>query len=372
MRLQDRYTWFSDWVGVSEMEFLERRHEHICRIEGEWLGIVNHRLEKVWSAGEFSVRSLSDLRQCAGRERSDQLPLFEIIVRTNEEAKPCVDVAHLQSKALPQSLFQVASNFNCAEVAGVWVDMEDGLFVSRHALDVTQGPAASASAACSLITRVHAPFFDEGIVSKFWGQGAHRQVELLGHSNLREHFPVTNGKLVFHGSEPEVFESTSSLLDSVRLGLHINVPAYFGRRIGGYMVCSDPTPIISQVFVAALNMNASLPHAHHLESKTRFLLQAAYEGTYLAAISQSSRQLILTLVGGGSFANPLEWIAQSIAQSHSKLSRRSNLRKVILPLYALNGTIRGEQMDQLLFEALREAGVPEDRILISKVSHFRF
>ena len=77
-------------------------------------------------------------------------------------------------------------------------------------------------------------------------------------------------------------------------------------------------------------------------------------------------------MGGGSFANPLEWIAQSIAQSHSKLSRRSNLRKVILPLYALNGTIRGEQMDQLLFEALREAGVPEDRILISKVSHFRF
>ncbi|MBM75446.1 MAG: hypothetical protein CMK59_08585 [Proteobacteria bacterium] len=370
MKLQNRYTWFSDWLGLSESDFLERRHECIVRIEDEWLGARNVKSGDVWSAGDFTVCFLDDLKMKAVSQRLGEFPIFEIVVRKSEEAKPLVDVAHLQSVAKPRSLFQVASNFNCAEVASVLTDVESGQFVSRNALDVTQGPAASASAAISLVTRIHAPFYDEGIVSDFWGQGEHRQVELLGDPMLAEHFPVTNGKLIFDGSEPLEFEPDESLLGGVGVGLHCNAPAYFGRRVGDYMICSDPVPVIDQVFVATLNWNAPHAHAQYMESKNRFLLQAAYEGTYLAAVKQRSKHLVLTLVGGGSFSNPLQWIAQSIAQAHKKWGMYSQLNKVVLPLYGLNGVVRGVRMDELLVESLRTVGIPKERIVISEVSSF--
>ena len=76
--------------------------------------------------------------------------------------------------------------------------MNGGRFVSNNALDHTQGPAASASAGISLITRIHAPFFDPKRDPSEWGQCFDKQVELLGDDLIREHFPVENGKIDFY------------------------------------------------------------------------------------------------------------------------------------------------------------------------------
>ena len=94
----------------------------------------------------------------------------------------------------------------------------------------------------------------------------------------------------------------------VRIGVHQDTPAYFGRRERNSMEISDPVPIIDQIFVAALNRNAPLPYSQHLQRKTQFLLRAAYEGTYLAANLRKTQHLVLTLVGGGVFGNPIEEI----------------------------------------------------------------
>ena len=72
-----------------------------------------------------------------------------------------------------------------------------------------------------------------------------------------------------------------------------------------------------------MNRNAPLPHSQHLQSKTTVLLRAVYEGTYLAAIYEKTQHLVLTLVGGGVFGNPIEEITV-IAGAHKK----SGLTKV--------------------------------------------
>ena len=252
--------------------------------------------------------------------------------------------------------------------------MANGRFVSNLALDSTQGPAASASGGVSAITRIHAPFYNSNTPSTEWGQRFGQQVQLLGAEQLRPHFPVENGKLIFYGSEPREFEENMAkkLLPLVRLGLHRDVRAYFGRRQRKQMAISSPVPIIDQVFVAALNMHAPNPYRTHVEIKTRFLLQAAYEATYLASCLRETKCLVLTLVGGGSFANPFLWIASAIAKAHAKWSKLSQLQRVRLPIYALHGLSKGESIDRLVYDALMAVGIPKAKIEIRRVNEKHF
>ena len=369
MKWQNRFSWFKDWVGVSEKEFLNARHKYIRRLDNGHLAIYNRLSNQVWSAGHFEVQSIGELLQKVTTESKDNsakkaLPQIEIIVRRTDEALAHVDVAYLQSRAKPNSMFQVASNFNCAEVPSPFTDMSGGRFASNNALDHTQGPAASASAGISLITRIHAPFFDPNLDPSEWGQCFEKQVELLGDDLIREHFPVENGKLIFTGREPLDFDPTEEQMQSVRIGVHLDTPVYFGRRESSSMEISDPLPIIDQVFVAALNRRAPLPYSQHLQSKTQFLLRAAYEGTYLAATLRKTQHLVLTLVGGGAFGNPIEEIGLAIAHAHKKWSHQSSLQTVRLPIYSLNAMKGDTNIAVVLYEVLQKEGIPNDNITI--------
>ena len=235
--------------------------------------------------------------------------------------------------------------------------------MTNYALDSTQGPAASASAGVAAITRTHAPFFDPNTAPDEWGQSRARQVKLLGSGELKPHFPVDNGKLWFRGSEPENFDANDPRLQrSVRVGLHTDVYAIFGRRDKtGRMIRVASPPCIDQVFVAALNMYAPHPIPQHLTPKTTFLLRAAYEGTYLAALWRRSRILYLTLVGGGSFGNPPEMIADAIAKAHAHWISHpasKHLERVILPIYP-----QGDHgIASLIVNALHKHGIPNEVI----------
>ena len=368
MNWQNRFSWFRDWVGVDEQEFLTRRHEFLEKKDNGHLAIIRSTDQKKWDAGNFDIFSIATLLQTLSNRqeniRSQNCPQFEIVVRTTDEAIPHVDVAYLQSRAKPHSMFQVASNFNCAEVPSPWTDMSGGRFVSNNALDLTQGPAASAGAGISLITRIHAPFFEEQTDSHLWGQNFEQQIELLGDEGIREHFPVRNGKLIFEQTEPLVFEPTEEVFESIRIGLHQKAPVYFGRREGSMMEIVENPPIIDQVFVAALNHRAPLPYANHLDVKTDILLRAAYEGTYLAAILQKSEHLVLTLIGGGSFANPFQNILRALAQAHQKWSPLSSLKTVQLPIFSLHASVEGSNIAQLAVQELRDIGIPKDCISV--------
>ena len=53
MKWQNRFSWFKDWVGVSEDEFLNARHKYIRRLDNGHLAIYNRVSNQVWDAGHF-------------------------------------------------------------------------------------------------------------------------------------------------------------------------------------------------------------------------------------------------------------------------------------------------------------------------------
>lgn len=364
--MQDVYSWFFDITGMQEAQWLERRHETILQAPNGDLQIQNILTGDIYEAGAFTVYSIEELSHSICTEMQ-KIPPFEVHVRTNDAGLPYVDVAYLQAKAKDRTLFQVASNFNCAEVPHVTTYPNYGSFVSNLAIDSTQGPAASASAGVSSITRVHAPFYSPYTDANLWGQTRDRQIELLGHALVKPHFPVINGKLWFHGTEPREY-NPEEIFPHIRVGLHRRVRPYFGQRHASFMEKVVNPSLIDQVFVAALNRRAPKPYEEHLHSKTTILLQAAYQGTYQSANLCNSEQLVLTLIGGGVFANPPDLIAKAIASAHKNWGGCTALTKVILPLYPINGDVQGEDFVELLRDAFIEHNMLS-LLTIKNVSH---
>ena len=362
--LQDTYTWFFDMTGLYEDDWLMQRDKSIIQKSNGDLQIRNLQTGEHHEAGQFSVHNLHELTN-HNLDVQTEYPPFEVHIRSDRTGIRQVDVAHLQAQAPERTLFQVASNFNCAEVPSQHTDPTNGHFVTNLAVDRTQGPAASASGGISAITRIHAAFYNPHTHPSTWGQTMERQIELLGHPLVKPHFPVTNGKLWFKGTEPQDCDP-EVILPHIRVGLHQRVRPYFGFRIPPFMEKIEHPPSIDQVFVAALNRRAPLPYAHHLISKTQLLLQAAYQGTYQCAAQCQNPLLILTLIGGGSFANPPDLIAKAIAQAHKNWSRQTKLEKVILPLFPVDGMVQGQNFGELLTEAFTSEGI-EDCLSIKMV-----
>jgi hypothetical protein len=195
-----------------------------------------------------------------------------------------------------------------------------------------------------------------------------RQVNLLGDAALVPFFPVTNGKL-FAVAAPASEGVAEWDVGAVRVGLHCGVRACFARcdsadecevfcvlddddddDAAGVGAASgsgdgarrgvDRPAVIDQYFVAALNCRAAGVRrlgAREVEAKMRFLLRAAYEGTYAAACMRRATTLVLTCVGGGVFHNPIEDVATAMADAHAAFtSAGCSLTDVVLPLFSVD------------------------------------
>ena len=287
----------------------------------------------------------------------------------------------MQVSAVEGALFQVASNFNCCENAATSTNIASGSFVTNLMADTTQGPSAASSTVFSAITRVHAAFYSADEPNTTWGQTRERQIQLLGNEKLAKHFPVKNGKALVDPSEATWtfdLEEQAELLGELKIGLHVGVLAYFARSLIGetllprYFVAKKHTPVnINQIFCASLNMHADGVEAASKEvafSKMNFLLKGAYEGTYLAAELLQSPELYLTCVGGGMFHNPLDAIAEAIANAHLKYLTNQDkkkvegngyprLKKVVLPLFTVGSD------PSVFVEAFARVGLPPPKIV---------
>lgn len=211
--------------------------------------------------------------------------------------------------------------------------------------DTTQGPSAASGAALASLIRAHAAFYDPETPAESWGQSLEHQIELLGDASLRAHFPVVNGKL-FSAAPRDTLPPWRDLEDLnslVRVGLHVDVMANFVRaRNDNGCLLVHPAPRIDQVFVAALNRRARGIldlDSETVQSKMRFLLKAAYRGTYAAAAARGTKTLYLTCVGGGVFHNPIEDIAAAMAEAHAAFVHQGGPSRIVLPLFPLNADV---------------------------------
>jgi len=216
-------------------------------------------------------------------------------------------------------------------------------FTENYHSDKTQGPIASISSGGAAIVRVHAAFYNPSTPGSSWKQTSSHQHNLL--YRLHEHFPVKNGYVCLKPDGPKFPKLNSKEYDKMLLDTqvcyHKDVQVTTGlRSTNGFERVTDPNQVVDQVLVAAINLhqdqigmiNAADPRA---EDKCRFILDYAYQSTYISAITNKRTQIYLTLVGGGVFGNKREWIYEAIIHAHKKwcVLGQSSISRVTLVLY---------------------------------------
>eukprot|EP01006_Ploeotia_vitrea_P026376 TRINITY_DN59361_c0_g1_i1.p1 TRINITY_DN59361_c0_g1~~TRINITY_DN59361_c0_g1_i1.p1 ORF type:complete len:396 (-),score=40.70 TRINITY_DN59361_c0_g1_i1:35-1084(-) len=271
-----------------------------------------------------------------------------------------VEVGSLQAK--PENCgatFQVASNFNCLEFTSSWDSATHG--ITRYIHDHTQGPAASISAAPATTYRnyflKHTP---KDSTQEFTGQ-LQQQINILdNYPKIRMHNGYIEFKNGDNSPENDPYWKTFDFSDNslVKVGSHRNVQVTYGHKQGGRLVVQqDPNQRVHQVFTAAM----SCPARHGVEAKiAQWVVRAAYEGTIRTAIRNrelhpelpGSKKLFLSLVGGGVFCNPKEWIVDTLYELRPLLER-SGLDVYLVVFRRME--ISGENQ-QRVFELVESTG----------------
>jgi hypothetical protein len=272
--------------------------------------------ERSWSAGRFETPSIGELRA----RSSGQGGVRRLWVFAGEG--PATDIGGLQATIGGQPLFQVASQFNCLESPGPWI-----VPVAAYFSDPTQGPRASVSAFPSTLHRHYAA---PGAAGRFAQQTDHVQIDLLADVFAAGRSPVSNGYLADAGrlGSEAVATALEERFDHIRIGVHDDVEVVLGYDWYG-AIDDGSQGRIAQCFTstaAGASYGARRAFGACFERVCLQLLRAAYLGTLLAAVTLGRSPVVLTLVGGGAFGNPLELIWESIAwafdQVHVPDSRR--------------------------------------------------
>jgi hypothetical protein len=262
------------------------------------LSVGQHR----WHAGRFEPVSLGQLRQRAVRAGARGRLRWWLI---DGSAAP-TDIGSLQAQAGEGALFQVASQFNCLEAPGPALTP-----VARYLTDPTQGPRASISAFPGTLLRHYAA--PDGQGGRFVQTDGGRQIELLGDVCDPAVARVRNGYLMAQEiHDPRaLFAALETRFDQIRVGVHDDVQVVLGYDWSG-AVERTPPPRIAQLFTSTLAGGAYGALSPELEGVCQQLLRAAYLGTLLGAVALGRHQVMLTLIGGGVFGNPIVLIWQAI------------------------------------------------------------
>ncbi len=259
-----------------------------------------------WQAGRFETPSLATLRQRAAAVRGSTAggrARLWLLDGGNE----MTDIGCLQATSSNGTLFQVASQFNCLEAPGPSVTP-----VARYFSDPTQGPRASISAfPATLLRHYQAPGPDG---QRFVQTTNGPQINLL--ADVCPPGVVHNGYLDGRGvpDPPALSAALEANFDAIRVGVHDAAQVVRGCLWDG-AVDDSPHRLIAQVLTstAAGGMYGAEDWlGASFEPVCRQLLRAAYLGTLLAAATLGRNRVVLTLIGGGVFDNPLGLIWESI------------------------------------------------------------
>jgi hypothetical protein len=212
------------------------------------------------------------------------------------------------------ALFQAASQFNLLEMTSSTVTPERG--VGIYEFDRTQGPACAIACGAGTIYRNYlVP------VGAQTGQTEDRQLDCLadlggalgniggklwtmqnGYALLTDDGLGTLGGQI--GSLDE--EARDALRGLLRIGVQRGVEVTLGGA--GHLV--------TQVYGSALPVAYGRGQAFQWEALARLVLEASYEATLRAGVANAratgNPSIFLTLLGGGVFGNPEEWITDAI------------------------------------------------------------
>lgn len=266
-------------------------------------------------AGRFQTPSIGVLRQWAlaarGGGRGTRVRLWVL-----EGASPATDIGSLQATAGPGTLFQVASQFNCLEAPGPFITP-----ITRYFGDPTQGPRASISAFPGTFLRHYAAPGRDGKCFVQTTDGP--QLNLLEAVCPPGVAHVRNGYLTSSDIADPTALATAlvSRFEEIRIGVHDDVPVVLGYNWDG-AVAGDRR--IGQVFTSTFaggGYSRIAPGDATYRPICTALLRAAYLGTLLVAAALGRPKVVLTLIGGGAFGNPIPLIWESIVWAIGEVER---------------------------------------------------
>lgn len=305
-------TWFERLVGFSEQSPQYVRKN--LRVDGQTMtSTVNGRS---FNCGMLETASLNSLRaRIADHGRhQDRIQVRELIGdATALHADP--------SNA--GALFQVASQFNLLEMPSPDVTPERGVGV--YEFDKTQGPACAVAAGAGTIFR---NYFVE--INGHIGQSTRHQIDCLadlgdalGNRDQRL-WKMKNGYAL--ATRPGLEEVSAFIRasdeverDALRGLLRI------GIQSNTQVTLSGCTHRVNQAYCSALPVAYSDVEAPLWADFARLVLEASYEATLCAAVSNYEQfgqpRVFLTLVGGGAFGNATEWILSAMQRAIKKFQQ---------------------------------------------------
>jgi len=323
-------TWFETLTGFKASS-AQNVHLNIQHSGPTLLSLPNNR---TMQAGQFLTPSLAKLRSAFDHSRL---------------GLGCIDVDEMVAdvKALHQdptnenAVFQVASQFNCLEMASPGITPEAGVGIYRN--DPTQGPACSISAGAGTIFRNY--FAD---VNGHIGQSKKNQIDGLAEigiyfdNSVNGLWRMQNGYCFPYQEglakiESQLSACSETQLDQIRKKLRVGVQQDTEITLG------QSNHLVTQVFCSALPVAYSDIPANQWDLFPRLILDATYEATFLVALQNLHRtgcnKLYLTLVGGGVFGNQPQWIFSAIARA-LKLFAASELSVKIVSFGSSNGKVQ--------------------------------
>ncbi len=189
--------------------------------------------------------------------------------------------------------------------------------MEHYIYDLTQGPAASISAAPGTILRRYFLYYYKNLEPAYWGQTKDKHVNFL--SKLGDIDVSDAGYPVFYQTttKPGV-DDYKKIKVAFHGGVQVThkVPVKKGKFAPDFISQKDSN-IINQVFTAAVDLggiNRKVKHLKNVQEWAQVILDAAYEGTLRAAFIKNKKKVFLTLIGGGVFDNSFDSIFKAIGR----------------------------------------------------------
>jgi len=326
--------WFEGLFGFQEGSYEETRR--LLRAEpisdapdANWT--IRGETGSHYQVGRFTTPSLGELQEQALRAlRCGGMEAMRGKLRVRHVRG---DVAGMHCDPENRhATFQVASQFNCLEMVGPSVTPEAG--ITRYVHDKTQGPACSI--ACGPATAFRNYFAEVGGGR---GQTSDRQIDNLSEmlaslgDAKQQLLEVKNGYTLAEDSGLRKLGKRLSRLNEharedlqrrLRIGLHDDVEVTSAHW--GSVPQLDKEHTVTQVFGSACSVSYSMNDESLWEPLARLVLSASYEATLWSALLTAlrhggrggSKRVYLTCLGGGAFGNPMQWIADAMAEALSK------------------------------------------------------
>lgn len=297
-----RTQWFPTLIGFQETE---------------WdFGLDSLPAHVMDGMGDFTTVSLMDLEATVELiPHHETMPPIHLFTRSSLTHEEEFDTSSLQCKAPPNSIFQVASNFNCLEVSSTTDNPLDGTYLSFLMEDKTQGPSAMGGTGYGSIRILHEH---------------HKQtISLLEDVDVSDR----NGKLYESRLRLSDLKGVEQNYKRIKVGVLRNTRSIIDRNqtFGDSVLYYPKGSRIHQVLTSTCIVRT--PSKKALEFQ-KWFLRVAYEAIYLLAIEHQSPWLVLTFVGGGVFKNDINTIIQVIGETHQKYSKYlSETCRVMLPVY---------------------------------------